>query len=209
MDPLTMSMLAKFAIGQGFGGLASNLFGDPGEAYRQGQQAYAPWIKQASDVYNPFYQGGVSAGGKYAAGLDKMSDPSKYLNDLMGNYRESDYAKYLQDQVGKAGINAASASGLVGSTPYLQQAQQNAAGIASKDMQQWLANALGINRDYLTGQSDIYGKGLQAAGGMSNVFTQRAQDEAKMAYGREAADQSRQGGLLGSLGNIIGGLFNL
>lgn len=211
MDPQTMMMLANLFTGggQGSGGsgfatLLNNMFNDRRKPFAEAERAYGPNMDRAAQAYNPFYQAGTQAMGNYQQGLDKMKDPTAYLNNLMGNYKESDYAKYLQDQTSKAGMNAASASGLIDSTPFAQQMQQNAAGIASQDMDKWLRNALGINKDYLTGQSDIYGKGLTAAQGMSNVFGQRAQDEAGLAYGKEAAGQAGSGGIIGGLLKMFG-----
>lgn len=206
MDPSTMALLANM-FNQGKGGLESiigNIFNDPRKPWAEAQRAYDPWMGKAAEAYNPFYKGGIEAMGKYQGALDKMSDPSSFINSLMGNYKESDWSKYLKDYANKAGVNAASASGLVGSTPYLQQAQQNAANISSQDMNQWLQNVLGINRDYLSGEADIFGKGFGAASGLGNIFGQRASDEAQMAYNKERAGQQRSGGIIGGVLNLFG-----
>ena len=76
----------------------------------------------------------------YQDWLQTQKDPSKFINDQMANYQESPYAHYLQQQSMRAGQNAASASGLSGSTPLMQQMQQNSGQIASGDMNQWLQN---------------------------------------------------------------------
>lgn len=210
MDPATMAMLAQMfqqgmqGMGQGAGSILGNIFNDPRKPWAEAQRAYDPWMDKAGQVYNPFYKGGIDAMGKYNAGLDKMQDPSKFINNLMGDYKESDWAKYMQDYANKAGINAGSASGMVGSTPWAQQMQANASGIASQDMQQWLQNALGANKDYLAGQADIFGKGFGAAQGMGNIFGQRAGDEAQMAYNKERAGQQRTGGIIGGILNMFG-----
>ncbi len=210
MDPATLAMLAQMfgqgmsKEGRGIGSILGNLFNDPRSPYAEAQKAYGPWMDKAGEAYNPFYKGGVDALGKYQGALDRMSNPSDFINNLMGNYKESDWAKYMQDYANKAGINAASASGLVGSTPYLQQAQQNAAGIASKDMQEWLQNVLGVNREYLGGQADIFGKGFGAAQGMANIFGQRGANEAQLAYDKERAGQDRNAGIIGGLLNMFG-----
>lgn len=189
----------------GFGSLLNGLFNDPRQAYGDAQRSYDPWMQKATDAYNPFYQAGTEGIGKYQDWLGGMQDPSGFINNLMGGYQESPYAKYLQDYANKAGINAASASGLTGSTPWMQQSQQNAAGIASGDMQNWLSQVLGINSQYGQGWGNIMGQGFNAASGMANIFGQRAQDEAQLAYGKEAAGQSRTGNIVGGLLSMFGG----
>lgn len=208
MDPATMAMLAQMAgnaqgnFGQGLSSLFSGIFTDPRRAFGEAQRAYDPWMDRASGALNPFVQEGQKGMGKYEDWLGGMSDAPGFINKMMGGYQESPWAKYMQDYAQRAGTNAASASGMVGSTPFMQASQQNAAGIASQDMDKWLQHALGINTQYGKGWGDIMGQGAQAAGQQANIFGQRAGDEAQMAYGKEAAGQSRTG-------NIIGGLLKM
>jgi hypothetical protein len=208
MDPATMAALAsmfgqaKNSFGGGLSSFLGGIFNDPRKAYAEGQRAYDPWSDKAAGVFNPFYQEGQKGIGKYEDWLGRMENPQDFINNLMGGYKESPYAKYLQDYATRAGTNAASASGLIGSTPFMQAAQENAAGIASKDMQDWLGRVLGINSEYGRGWGNIMNQGFNAAQGMSNVFGNRARDEAEMAYGKEAASQSRGN-------NIISGLLQM
>lgn len=208
MDPATMAAMAqmfgqaKDKFGGGLGSFLNGIFNDPRKPYAEAQRAYDPWMDQASGVLNPFVQEGQKGMGKYEDWLEGMKDPSAFINKMMGGYQESPYAKYLQDYAQRAGTNAASASGLIGSTPFMQASQENAAGIASKDMQDWLKNVLGINTQYGKGWGDIMGQGFNAAQGQANIFGQRGADEAKLAYGKEAAGQSRTG-------NIVGGLLSM
>jgi len=186
----------------GLGSVLGGIFNDPRHAYAEGQRAYDPWMDRAAGAYNPFYQGGIEGMGKYKDWLNGMSNPQDFINNIMGGYQESPWARYQQQQAERAGTNAASASGLIGSTPWAQQMQQNAAGISSQDMQQWLANVLGINTQYGQGQQNLMNQGFNAAQGMGNIFGQRARDAAQMAYGKERAGDERSG-------NIIGGLLQM
>jgi hypothetical protein len=186
----------------GLGSLLGGIFNDPRHAYAEGQRAYDRNMDRAEGAYNPFYQSGIEGMGKYKDWLSGMSNPQDFINKLMGGYQESPYAKYLQQQAGAAGTNAASASGLIGSTPWAQQMQQNAAGISSGDMQDWLSRVLGINSEYGRGQQNLMGQGFNAAQGLGNIFGQNARDQAQMAYGKERAGDERSG-------NILGGLFQM
>lgn len=210
MDPATMAALASMFSGakDNFGGgLASflgNMFNDPRKPYAEAQRSYGPWADKAAGVYNPFYQEGQKGMGKFEDWLNGMKDPSGFINNLMGGYKESPYAKYMQDYATRAGTNAASASGLSGSTPFMQASQENAAGIASKDMQDWLGRVLGINTQLGQGWGDIMHQGFNAAQGMGNIFGNRARDEAELGYGKEAAGQSRGNGIIGGLLHMFG-----
>ena len=122
----------------------------------------------------------------------------------MGQYAESPYAQYLQKQSLRAGQNAASASGLSGSTPLMQQLQQNAGNIASKDQNDWLQNVLGINTQYGQGQNNLMTGGQNAANALTNMNAQMGQQMGQAAYGQQAGKQQDRFNILGGIGNLIG-----
>ena len=107
----------------------------------------------------------------------------------MGQYQESPYAQYLQKQSMRAGTNAASASGLTGSTPFAQQLQQNAGNIANQDQNQWLQNVLGINTQYGQGQNNLINSGQNSANTLSSLYNQMGQNMGEAAYGKQAGKQ--------------------
>jgi hypothetical protein len=133
-----------------------------------------------------------------------MQDPSGFINKLMGGYQESPYAQNLQRQSRQAGTNAASASGLIGSTPFAQQMQQNAGNIASQDQNQWLQNVLGINSQYGQGQAGLMQQGQGAANSLTDLLNQYMQNKAQMAYGQESANQGQTGSLFSGLAGLFG-----
>ncbi len=170
--------------GGGFMQFLSGLFGDSGKPFADAERAYdkhsQPWINAGRGAINPFSQR-----------LGEMGDSGKFAGDIMKDYQQSPFAKYQQQQ----GMNTAnafgSASGLSGSTPLMQAAQNNAQNISSQDMQKYFDNRMGINRDYMTGQNQLmnYGQGFdanaapwmgQAAGG--KAFGQN-QDRMNMLQG--------------------------
>lgn len=189
-------------FGQGLSSFLGGVFTDPRRSFSEAQRSYGPWMDRASGVFNPFIQEGQKGMGRYGDFLEGMRDPSEFINKLMGGYQESPYSKYLKDYINRAGINAASESGLIGSTPYMQAAQENASGIVSRDMQDWLSRVLGISTQYGQGLGDLMRQGATAAGQQANIFGQRGADEALLSYGKESADHSRTG-------NIIGGLLKM
>src|SRR6266436_3048883 len=128
----------------GLSGFLGGLFGNSDKPYDK----YMDWIKKSQQGQQPYANAGEGALGDYQKWLEAQKDPSKFINDQMKNYQTSDYAQNLQQQAMNAGQNAASASGLMGSTPMMQQMQNNAGQIQSADQNQWLQNILGINSQY-------------------------------------------------------------
>lgn len=173
-----------FNSGQFGGGLAtllSGLFGNSAGPYHE----YMDWEKKGLEGYKP-----------YEDWLNTQKNPTEFINKLMGNYQESPYAKYLQQQSMRAGTNAASASGLTGSTPFAQQMQQNAANISSQDMNQWLQNVLGINTQYGQGQFNL-------GGAKSNIFSRLGEG----AFGARGAENQDFNNILAGGGNILASLL--
>ncbi len=189
-------------FGSGLGGLLGGIFNDSSKPYDKAMEQYQQWANQAQGTQMPFLKAGKTAIGDYQEWLKGQKDPSAFINNLMGQYQQSPYANYLQQQAQNAGINAASASGLTGSTPLLQQMQQNSANISSQDMNQWLQNVLGINTQYGQGQNNLMQGGQNAANALTQMYTQMAQNMAEAAYGKEAGKQNNFSNILGGLGNV-------
>ena len=111
----------------------------------------------------------------------------------------------------RAGQNAASASGLSGSTPLFQQLQQNSGNIASQDMNKWLQNVLGINTQYGQGQQSLIQGGQNSANSLSNLYNQLGQQLGQTAYGGEAGRNQDRSNMFGGGLDLLDslGIFNL
>lgn len=184
------------------GGLIGGLFGDSGAPYDAAMDQYKEWANKAQGTQQPFLNAGTNALGNYQDWLSGMKDPSSFINNLMGNYQQSPWAKFQQQQSMRAGTNAASASGLTGSTPFAQQMQQNAQNISSQDMNQWLQNVLGINTQYGQGQNNLINTGANAANALTNMYGQMGQQMGQAAYGQKAGENQ-------DWSNMIGGGLSL
>lgn len=185
-------------LAQFFGGL----FGNSGAPYEDAMKQYEDYENRAQGVQNPFLNMGTSAIPQFQQWLKGMQDPSGFINALMNKYQQSPYAKFQQQQNVRTFQNLGSASGLTGSTPLTQFAQQNAENISSQDMQNWLSRVLGINTQYGAGLNREIAGGQNAADSLTNMFTTVGNEMGEAAYGREAgrnADRS----------NIWGGLFDI
>jgi hypothetical protein len=167
---------------------ASGLFGDSGAPYEKAMGEWQKYMNQGRDVQNPFYQGGVDAIPKYQEWANGMKDPSDFINKLMGQYKESPWAKFQQKQGIRAANAFGSANGLSGSTPLMNQAQQNAENISSQDMQNWLKQVLGINTEYGGAQNNMMKGGQNSADQMSRMLAEFGKMMGEGAWGKERGE---------------------
>lgn len=170
----------------GLGRFAGGIFGGSDKPYQDAMDEYRKWAERGAGAQTPFWEAGKNAIPGYNKWLEGMSDPSGFINNLLGKYQESPYAKYLQQQSVRAGQNAASAGGLLGSTPFAQQLQQNATNISNQDLQSWLGNVLGINTQYGQGLSNEIGWGQGAANQLTNMYNDVGGRMGEGAFGRRA-----------------------
>lgn len=190
----------------GLGGIAGGLFGNSDAPYDAAMKQYREYIGNAENMQKPYYDAGVGAIPQYQDWLSHMKNPSGFVNSLMGGYQESPYAKYMQQQSMRAGQNAASASGLMGSTPLMMGLQQNAADISSQDMQSWLKNVLGINTEYGQGQQNLMQGGRESANALTNLYGDYGRTMGDAAYGRQAGRNQDFSNMLGG-GLQLAGMF--
>lgn len=167
--------------------------------YRDAQHQYNKYMNQANAAQQPYAQAGQGAIGDYQNWLQGQQDPSGFINNLMGQYQQSPYNQYLQQQSQFAGENGASASGLTGSTPFMQQQQQNAGNIAQGGMNDWLQNVLGINTQYGQGQQNLMQGGQTAANALSGLYQNQGNYNGEQAYNASRKRQQQYGDILGSL----------
>ncbi len=201
MDPMTLMMLMQGAQGGkgALGGILNGLFGNGGEPYDKASKELGDFWNRATGFQRPYQEAGQNAIPQFQEWLQGQKDPSGFINNLMGGYQESPYAKFQQQQSIRAAQNMGSASGLTGSTPLMQFSQQNARDISSQDMNQWLQNVLGINTQYGAGLAGLMSGGQNSANSLSNLAGQFGQDIAKMAYGKSEAERQQRGGIWGGL----------
>lgn len=189
------------------GGLSSifgGLFGNSSSPYDKAMQQYQQYGDKATGVQNPFYQAGTEATGDYQDWLKGQKDPSGFINNLMGQYQESPYAQYQQQQSQRAGTNMASANGLSGSTPLADYMQNSAQKISSADQNQWLQNVLGINSQYGQGEQNLMSGGQNAANSMSGTYNNMGERMGNGAYGQQAGKNQDRMSIINGLLSMFG-----
>jgi len=193
-------------FGGGLGSALKGLFGDSGAPYDKAMEEFQKWMNQAQGAQQPYAEAGKRGLANYEDWLGGQKDPAAFMNNLMGQYQESPYAHNLQQQSMNAGQNAASASGLMGSTPMMQQLQQNAGNIASQDQNNWLQHVLGINTQYGQGQNNLREGGQQSANHLTDLFSKMGEMMGQGAFGKEQGKQNDFWNMLGGIGGMFGGL---
>lgn len=191
-------------FGSGLGGVLGGLFGNSSKPYDAEMNQYQDYMNRGKSVQDPYNNAGVGALGNYQDWLNGQKDPSGFINKLMGDYNESPYAHNLQQQSVNSAQNAASASGLTGSTPMMQQIQQNANNISSQDQNQWLQNVLGINTQYGQGQNNLINGGQSSANKLTDLYNSMGNNMGQASYNKEQSKQNNFWNTLGGIGSMIG-----
>jgi len=189
-------------LSQGFNQSFTGFFGHSDKPYRESGKVLEDYLGRARDTQTPFLQMGKEAIPDYQQWLQGQRDPSGFINNLMRQYSESPWAKYQQDQSMRAAGNMGSASGLTGSTPLTQFAQQNAHDISQQDMSSWLQNVLGINTQYGSGLQNEINSGQNAANSLSKLYSDFGGNLAASKYNSQAAHNQDKV-------NKWGGLFRM
>ena len=191
-------------MGGGLSSIFSGIFGLANNPYQSGMNEYQKYAQQGINAQQPFYNAGQQGMGNYQNWAQQMQDPSQFINNTMNQYQASPYSNYLQNQSMAAGNNAASASGLSGSTPFAQQLQQNAGNISSGDMNQWLGNVLGVNNQYGQSQQNLMNMGQGAANQISNMYGNMGTNMGNGAYNKTQSNNQGWGNLFGGIASMFG-----
>jgi hypothetical protein len=190
---------------QGLPGVLQGLFGNSGEPYKKAWNAYQPYYEKAEGQQNPFYNAGTNAIPQYQNWVNSMQNPQDFINHLMNNYQQSPWARFQTQQGVNAANNAASKSGLIGSTPLANANNQMAQNISSQDMNNWLQNVLGINTQYGKGLGQETGWGQHAADILSQLASNAGEYAGGTAYGEQYGKQQDRNSLFAGIAKMFGG----
>lgn len=167
----------------GLGATLGGIFGLFNNPYSGSSSQAKKYANQAASYQQPFYNSGVNSIQPYEDWMSGMQDPAEFINNLMGQYSESPQARYEEDQGMRAATNAGSANGLTGSTPLMQQEQENAENISSEDINSWLKNVLGINTEYGSALNNNINRGQKSANSLSNIYSGLGNEMSGLSYG--------------------------
>lgn len=126
-------------------------------------------------AYDPYIQRGNAAYGKFNPILDQMtSDPTGFLQKIMGGYNQSKDYQLKNEAMTRAAGNSAAAGGQRGSLGDISNQARITDSLMGDDMQTWLHNVLGIQDKGMQGEEGLYSSGFDATrdltGDLSNVL---------------------------------------
>lgn len=185
----------------------SKLFGGGGD--NSPMNAANQYLNQIPGVahqgYDPYVNAGLDASGKTKSQYeDLMGDPTAFLNKLMEGYKPSEGYQFQKDQLGKEMRNTAAAGGIAG-TPQDQLNQaEGIQGLLGKDMQQFLANALGIYRTGLEGEEGIAGRGFDASGKLTDALGGALNQQGGLAFQDQQQKNKNKNDLWSMFGKALG-----
>jgi hypothetical protein len=175
----------------------------PGRGYDAAADQIRQAQQQAQQFQQPFMQPGAQAGGVLSEQLQRLMDPAALQSEWAKGYETSPYAQQLMGKATEEGMGAASAMGLMGSTPAIQAVQAGATNIMDRDRQQYLQDLM---NKYTTGLGlgqNLFQTGAGMAGQMGQQAMQAGEDLAQLGLGRQQAGAGMFGNLLG-LGSQLG-----
>ena len=172
-------------------------------------QAAQPYLDQIPDVghkyYDPYVQQGQEAGNTLKEQYGQMLDPQAFLDKIQGGYKPSEGYQYQLGELTKGIGSQAAAGGFSGTPLHQQQYGEMAQGLMSKDMQQYLQNALGIYGKGLEGEQDIYGKGFGASGSLADYLGSNLSQQGGLAFQGQQQQNANQNALFSALAQLLGG----
>jgi len=134
------------------------------------------------EYLNPYVEGGQKDAGVLSKQYGRLLNPTSFIDDIMKNYSLSKGAQYQRDQLGR-GIGATAAAGGIAGTPEHQREYGEMANdIMSKDMQQYLRNALDVYNKGLGGEENFYNKGFDAAEKLADIIGGTLSSQAGLSF---------------------------
>ena len=175
-----------------------DMFGGDYKDPTKGAMRYMDQIPEQLRKYmDPYNQAGQRA----LPGLENeygnmMSNPGGRLNDIGAGYKESPGFQFALKQALQGSGNAAAAGGMAGSPQHEFQNMDIASGLASRDYNDWIKNALGLHSEGLAGEHGIYNTGAEMGGrlgeDLSSVLANQGMLKYAGAAGENAADAANR-----------------
>jgi hypothetical protein len=190
-------------------GLFDNFFGG-GKNPAEGAQGYIGQIPAYMQQYYAPYMNSGQAALPQLSGIyqNMIQRPGGLENDIGAGYKQSPGFDFALKQALNAATHASAAGGMAGSPAHQQESMDIASGLASRDYNQWLQNAMGLYNQGVEGFGQFPKYGLAASSSMADQIAQALAQQANMQmYGDVYKKQQKQGnwgGILGGVGSLAG-----
>lgn len=155
--------------------------------------------------YDPYITKGLNAGDITDTQYQNLiNDPAGFINKLMESYSPSTGFNFQKDLLNKELGNTAAAGGIAG-TPLDQLNRGEAIqGLLSKDMQQFLANVLGVYGQGLTGEEGIATRGFNASKDLTDLLVGALNQQGGLAFQNAQQQNQNKNDLWSMFGKTLG-----
>lgn len=172
--------------------------------------AAMPYLNQipgvGHDYYDSYINQGRGASERVGGEYDKLlSDPTGFIQKLMDSYQTSGQYGYERDKLTNELGNTAAAGGFAGNPYHQQQQGEMVQGLLSKDMQQYLQNALGVYNTGLQGEQGLADTGYDASGKLTDLLGGTLNTQAGLAFQGQSQKNANQSALFKSLMGALSG----
>jgi hypothetical protein len=175
--------------------------------------AAMPYLNQIPGMeksyLEPYIGRGNEASNVLTPEFNQMSqDPAAFLENIMKSYEPSRAYQLSRDETQRAAGNSAAAGGMRGSINDITNQARLTDSLLGADMQQWLQNVLGIQKEGTEGLGHEADTGFNASTGLSSDLSNVLGTQAGLAFqGQANQNQSRSdllSGLVKALGSVAG-----
>lgn len=192
MTPMQMGVL-----GGAGAGIAANSFLNQPKFTNPANEAQSYLDKIPSTMapyFQPYIDQGQRAGNKLESQYGQMtSNPADFFSKMSQGYKQSPGYQWNLNQALQAGNNAAAAGGMLGTPQHVQENEQTATNLASKDYQDWLSHIMDLFHSGQTGLQGMYGTGFGASTDYGTNLAQALMNQGQMAEeGAEAQNRHEQ-----------------
>lgn len=201
----------------GLGGVGAGL-GSMFSDWKNPYDAASGSIEGIPDMLKGYYNPYIEMGQRQIPGLEQSfgqlaQDPGGMLNRLGQGYQQSPGFDFAKQQAEQAAGHAQAAGGMAGTPQHQQISADMISGLASKDYNQWMQNALGMQGMGLAGQQGLLNTGFQGTNELAQSLGNTQLTKALMQMmSTNMQNQHNEGGLGALLGGglqLAGSFFGL
>lgn len=159
--------LKNFGIGAGIGEIGESVANYYGN--KRGIDTAQKYYDQIPEKIKSYYDDYINRGKETGANLhdtysDLVNNPSGRLDEIGKGYKESPGYQFALKQALQAASHASAAGGMSGSPMDQTVQMETASGLASRDFQDYMRNALGLFGVGVGGQEGEVNRGYDATG---------------------------------------------
>lgn len=179
------------------GANAVSSFFNPQRGYQDAdKQLQQSWL-EAQGFMKPFMQAGQNELPRLQGAVGNLLDPAALENQWISGYQTSPYAQDMMKRSGEYGMDAASAMGLMGSSPAIENVQRTSASIMNADRQNYLKDLMDKYLAGVSASQNIYGIGANMGSALGQGALGVGENRAQMQYGAANAPGEMLANMLG------------